>query len=75
MDILADSAQFSLLEVVATGCQRRWTVVGKVRIVEESLSGPGLRPRLRVDTGFPAARCLSGAKAVLAGLISAMGGA
>ena len=67
MDILTASAQFSLLEVVGIRRRRRWTVAGKVSIVEESPSGPGLRPRRRVDMGFPAACCLPVAKAVLAG--------
>ncbi len=71
MDVLTASAQFSLLEAVDTGRRRRWTGTKKVRIVEESLSGPGLHPRRRVDTGVPAACCLPGAmpvaKAVLAG--------
>ena len=42
MDIHTDSRQFSRLEVVDTGRRRRWTVAEKVRIVEESFSGPRL---------------------------------
>jgi transposase len=42
MDILADSRQISRLEVVDTGRRRRWTVAEKLRIVEESFSGPRL---------------------------------
>ena len=42
MDILTDSRQFSRLEVVDTGRRRRWTVAEKLRIVEESFSGPRL---------------------------------
>jgi transposase len=42
MDILTDSHQFSRLEVVDTGRRRRWTVAEKLRIVEESFSGPRL---------------------------------
>ena len=42
MYILTASAQFSRLEAVGTGRRRRWTGTGKVRIIEESLSGPRL---------------------------------
>jgi len=42
MDILTDSRQLSRLEVVDTGRRRRWTVAEKLRIVEESFSGPRL---------------------------------
>jgi transposase len=42
MDILADSRPISRLEIVDTGRRRRWPEEAKVRIVEESLSGPRL---------------------------------
>ena len=42
MDILTDSRRISRLEIVDTGRRRRWPDDAKVRIVEESLSGPRL---------------------------------
>lgn len=42
MDILTDSRQVSRLEVVETGRRRRWLDAEKLRIVEESFSGPRL---------------------------------
>jgi len=42
MDILTDSRQVSRLEVVDTGRRRRWSDAEKLRIVEESFSGPRL---------------------------------
>jgi transposase len=42
MDILTDSRPISRLEIVDTGRRRRWPEEAKVRIVEESLSGPRL---------------------------------
>ena len=42
MDIRTDSHQVTRLEVVDTGRRRRWAEHEKLRIVEESLSGPRL---------------------------------
>ena len=42
MDILTDSRQVSRLEVVETGRRRRWSDAEKLRIVEESFTGPRL---------------------------------
>jgi len=42
MDIHKDSAVLSRMEMVETGRRRRWTSAEKLRIVEESLSGPRL---------------------------------
>jgi transposase len=42
MDSLTDTRQISRLEVVDTGRRRRWSDAAKLRIVEESLSGPRL---------------------------------
>lgn len=42
MDRLTDSRHISRLEIVDTGCRRRWTAEEKLRIVEESFSGPRL---------------------------------
>jgi|ERR1017187_4393357 transposase len=42
MDILTDTRQISRLEVVDTGRRRRWSDGAKLRVVEESLSGPRL---------------------------------
>ena len=42
MDILTDSRQVRRLDVVDTGRRRRWSDAEKLRIVEESFSGPRL---------------------------------
>ncbi len=42
MDDLTDSHHVRRLEVVDTGRRRRWTASEKLRIVQESLSGPRL---------------------------------
>jgi transposase len=42
MDSLTDSHRISRLEVVDTGRRRRWSDEQKLRIIEESLSGPRL---------------------------------
>lgn len=42
MDILTDSHHISRLEIVDTGRRRRWSEEAKLRIVEESFSGPRL---------------------------------
>jgi len=42
MDDLTDSHHIHRLEVVDTGRRRRWTEAEKLRIVQESLSGPRL---------------------------------
>jgi transposase len=42
MDILTDSRPVSRLEVIETGRRRRWSAAEKLRIVEESFSGPRL---------------------------------
>ena len=42
MDILTDSRLVSRLEIVETGRRRRWSDAEKLRIVEESFSGPRL---------------------------------
>jgi transposase len=42
MDILTDSHQVRRLEVVDSGRRRRWTESEKLKIVQESLSGPRL---------------------------------
>jgi transposase len=42
MDSLTDSRHISRLEIVDTGRRRRWTAAEKLRIVEESFSGPRL---------------------------------
>ncbi|MFT4161535.1 IS66-like element accessory protein TnpA [Shinella sp.] len=42
MDMLTDSRAVSRLEIVETGRRRRWSDAEKLRIVEESLSGPRL---------------------------------
>src|SRR5258708_1048004 len=42
MDSLTDSSPISRLDIVDTGRRRRWSAAAKLRIVEESLSGPRL---------------------------------
>src|ERR1700681_1661617 len=42
MDIVTDTRHISRLEIVDTGRRRRWPDEAKVRIVEESFSGPRL---------------------------------
>jgi transposase len=42
MDSFTDTRPISRLEIVDTGRRRRWPDEAKVRIVEESLSGPRL---------------------------------
>jgi transposase len=42
MDIRTDSRQVRRLDVVDTGRRRRWSDAEKLRIVEESFSGPRL---------------------------------
>jgi len=42
MDSHTDSRHISRLEIVDTGRRRRWAVEEKLRIVEESFSGPRL---------------------------------
>ena len=42
MDRLTDTRQISRLEVVDSGRRRRWSDAAKLRIIEESLSGPRL---------------------------------
>jgi transposase len=42
MDSLTDSRHISRLGIVDTGRRRRWTVEEKLRIVDESFSGPRL---------------------------------
>jgi transposase len=42
MDIVTDSHQVRRLEVVDSGRRRRWSEAQKLKIVQESLSGPRL---------------------------------
>src|SRR6202051_2464214 len=42
MDDLTDNRHISRLEIVDTGRRRRWSAAEKLRIVEESFSGPRL---------------------------------
>ena len=42
MDSLTDNSPISRLEIIDTGRRRRWSTAAKLRIVEESLSGPRL---------------------------------
>src|SRR5258707_14987119 len=42
MDDLTDTRHINRLEIVDTGRRRRWSATEKLRIVEESFSGPRL---------------------------------
>src|SRR5258707_5783994 len=42
MDSLTDNSPISRLDIVDRGRRRRWSAAAKLRIVEESLSGPRL---------------------------------
>src|SRR3954469_16369222 len=42
MDDLTDTRHINRLEIVDTGRRRRWSAAEKLRIVEESFSGPRL---------------------------------
>jgi transposase len=52
MDILTDSRQVRRLDVVDTGRRRRWSDAEKLRIVEESFSGPRLVSATARDHGI-----------------------
>src|SRR6478609_3002646 len=71
MDILADTRPISRLEIVDTGRRRRWPDEAKVRIVEESLSGPRLASATARRHGISNQLLFSWRKAYRAGRLGA----
>jgi len=74
MDILTDSRPISRLEIVDTGRRRRWSEEAKVRIVEESLSGPRLASATARRHGISNQLLFSWRKAYRAGRLGARPG-
>src|SRR5258705_7650806 len=71
MDILTDTCPISRLEIVDTGRRRRWPDEAKVRIVEESLSGPRLASATARRHGISNQLLFSWRKAYRAGRLGA----
>jgi transposase len=74
MDSLTDSRHISRLEIVDTGRRRRWPDEAKVRIVEESLSGPRLVSATARRHGISNQLLFSWRKAYRAGRLGAIAG-
>jgi transposase len=74
MDMLTDSGAISRLEIVDTGRRRRWSEEVKVRIVEESLSGPRLASATARRHGISNQLLFSWRKAYRAGRLGAPAG-
>ena len=74
MDSLTDSVPISRLEIVDTGRRRRWSEAAKVRIVEESLSGPRLVSATARRHGISNQLLFSWRKAYRAGRLGAAAG-
>jgi len=68
---LTDSRPISRLEIVDTGRRRRWSDGAKVRIVEESLSGPRLASATARRHGISNQLLFSWRKAYRAGRLGA----
>jgi len=71
MDSLTDTRPISRLEIVDTGRRRRWPDEAKVRIVEESLSGPRLASATARRHGISDQLLFSWRKAYRAGRLGA----
>ncbi len=71
MDSLTDTRPISRLEIVDTGRRRRWSEEAKVRIVEESLSGPRLASTTARRHGISNQLLFSWRKAYRAGRLGA----
>ena len=71
MDSLTDTRPISRLEIVDTGRRRRWSDEAKVRIVEESLSGPRLASTTARRHGISNQLLFSWRKAYRAGRLGA----
>jgi transposase len=67
MDIRTDSRHVSRLEIVDTGRRRRWSDAEKLRIVEESFSGPRLVSSTARRNGISNALLFAWRKAYRAG--------
>ena len=74
MDSPTDTRTFSRLEIVDTGRRRRWSGEAKVRIVEESLSGPRLALATARRHGISNQLLFSWRKAYRAGRLGASHG-
>ena len=74
MDSLTDTRPISRLEIVDTGRRRRWSDEVKVRIVEESLSGPRLASVTARRHGISNQLLFSWCKAYRAGRLGAPAG-
>ena len=74
MDRLTDTRQISRLEVVDTGRRRRWSDAAKLRIIEESLSGPRLVSATARRNGISNQLLFSWRKAYREGRLGAIGG-
>jgi transposase len=74
MDSLTDTRPISRLEIVDTGRRRRWSDEAKVRIVEESLSGPRLASTTARRHGISNQLLFSWRKAYRAGRLGARPG-
>jgi transposase len=72
--ILTDSRPIGRLEIVDTGRRRRWPEEAKVRIVEESLSGPRLASATARRHGISNQLLFSWRKAYRAGRLGAPAG-
>jgi transposase len=74
MDSLTDTRPISRLEIVDTGRRRRWSDEAKVRIVEQSLSGPRLASATARRHGISNQLLFSWRKAYRAGRLGAIPG-
>lgn len=74
MDNLTDTRQISRLEVVDTGRRRRWSDAAKLRIIEESLSGPRLVSATARRNGISNQLLFAWRKAYREGRLGAVGG-
>src|SRR5665213_3406265 len=74
MDSLIDRRLISRLEIVDTGRRRRWSEAEKLRIVEESLSGPRLASATARRHGISNQLLFSWRKAYRAGRLGGVAG-
>ncbi|MFG1466025.1 transposase [Xanthobacter sp. DSM 24535] len=74
MDILTDSHPVSRLEIVDTGRRRRWSDAEKLRIVEESFSGPRLSSATARRHGLSNQQLFAWRKAYREGCLGDVGG-
>ena len=74
MDIVTDRRDVSRLEIVDTGRRRRWSDAAKLRIVEESQSGPRLVSSTARRHGISNQLLFAWRKAYREGRLGAVGG-